>query len=100
MLLLSTSIKVIAEVALMALIGQGLLALLAGDRRHDNFFYRLLKALTGPFTRLARWITPQVVIDRHVPLAAFAMVLALWVFATLAKVSLCVDIALASTLCR
>lgn len=100
MLLLSASIKLVAEVALMALLGQGLLALLAGDRRHDNFFYKLLQGLTSPFTRLARWITPRVVIDRHIGFAAFAMVAAIWIFATMAKVSLCVQIALASPLCR
>ena len=35
-----------------------------------------------------------------VALSAWAMVLAIWIFATMAKVSLCVEIALASPLCR
>ena len=100
MLLLSAAIKLVAEIALMALLGQGLLAVLAGERRHDNFFYRMLQALTGPFTRVTRLITPRVVIDRHIPFATFALVLALWLFATLGKVSLCVEVALASPLCR
>jgi hypothetical protein len=100
MLLLVASIKLIAEIALMALLGQGLLALLAGDKRQDNFFYRLLTILTGPFTRTTRVITPRVVIDRHIPLATFALMLGVWVFATLAKVNLCVQISLASSLCQ
>lgn len=100
MLLLAATVKLIAEIALMALLGQGLLAVLAGERRHDNFFYKLLQTLTRPFTRVARVITPRVVIDRHIPFAAFAMVLGAWVFATLGKVSLCMQIALASPLCR
>jgi hypothetical protein len=100
MLLLVASIKLIAEIALMALLGQGFLALLAGEKRHDNFFYRTLLVLTGPFTKTTRVITPKVVIDRHIPLATFALMLAVWVFATLAKVNLCVQIGLASTLCQ
>lgn len=100
MLLAAAALKLIAEVALMALLGQGLLALLAGDRRHDNFFYKLLQALTQPFTRLTRLITPRFVIDRHIPIAAFCLVCTVWLFATLTKVQLCVQIALASPLCR
>jgi hypothetical protein len=100
MLLIAASLKLIAEIALMALLGQGFLALLAGDRRQDNFFYKLLQILTGPFTKLARVITPKVVIDRHIPFAAFALMVAVWVFATMTKVNQCVEIQLASTLCR
>lgn len=100
LLLAASTAKLIAEIALMALLGQGLLALLAGERRHDNFFYKLLQILTRPFTWIARTVTPRVVIDRHIPFAAFAMVLGIWVFATMGKVSLCVEIALASPLCR
>lgn len=100
MLLVSATVKLIAEIALMALLGQGLLAVLAGERRHDNLFYRMLQILTRPFTRVTRAITPRVVIDRHIPFATFALVLALWLFAMLSKVSLCVQVALASPLCR
>ena len=100
MLLAAASIKLVAEIALMALLGQGLLALLAGDRRHTNFFYRTLQVLTGPFTKVTRLITPRVVIDRHIPFAAFALVLMIWVVATITKVQQCVQIALASTLCQ
>lgn len=100
MLLFASSLKLIAEIALMALLGQGFLALLAGDKRQDNFFYKLLLILTGPFTKFARAITPRVVIDRHIPFAAFAVMLVVWLFATITKVNQCVEIQLASTLCR
>lgn len=92
MLLLASSIKLVAEIALMALVGQGLLALLAGERRESNFFYRLLQTLTSPFVRAVRVITPAFVLDRHVPYAAFLLMLMVWLFATLAKVNLCVQI--------
>ena len=54
MLLLVSSIKLIAEIALMALIGQWLLGLLAGATRDTNLFYQLLTVLTGPFIKGAR----------------------------------------------
>ncbi len=92
MLLLASSIKLVAEIALMALVGQGLLALLAGDRRHNNFFYRLLQTLTQPVVKTVRAITPKIVLDRHVPYAAFLLLLAVWFFATMAKVNLCLQV--------
>jgi hypothetical protein len=98
MLLLASAVKLVAEIALMAFLGQALLALLAGEKRQQNFFYRLLQVLTNPFMRAARFITPRVVIDRHVPVAAFVMLLSVWVVATIAKISLCVQMGVAQ--CR
>lgn len=92
MLLLASSIKLVAEIALMALVGQGVLALLAGERREGNFFYRLLQTLTQPVVKTVRAITPKVVLDRHVPYAAFLLMLMVWLFATIAKVNLCLQV--------
>jgi hypothetical protein len=92
MLLLATSMKLVAEIALMALIGQWIVGLLAGPRRDGNLFYRLLKVLTEPFLRGARLISPRVVIDRHVPLVAFVLLGFGWVAATVTKIQLCVEI--------
>lgn len=91
MLLLVTSIKLVAEIALMALIGQFLVGLLAGQRRDGNLFYRLLKVMTDPFVRGARFVTPRIVLDRHVPLVAFLLLGFGWLFATATKVQLCVE---------
>jgi hypothetical protein len=91
MLLLATSIKLIAEIALMALLGQWLVGLLAGARREGNLFYKLLKVMTDPFVRGARFITPRVVIDRHVPLVAFLLLGMTWSFATVSKIRLCIE---------
>ncbi len=92
MLLLVTSIKLIAEIALMALAGQFLLGLLAGAKREKNFFYRLLQVLTNPFVKGMRLITPRAVIDRHIPLAAFVLLAMVWLIATLTKINLCLQI--------
>jgi hypothetical protein len=93
MLLLTVSaIKLLAEIALMALAGQFLLGLLAGRRRESNFFYRLLQVLTNPVVRGMRFITPRAVLDRHVPLAAFALLASVWFAVTLVKVDVCLRI--------
>ena len=91
MLLLVSAVKLIAEIALLAFVGQWLLGLLAGAKRDTNFFYRLLQQLTSPFVRGARWITPRIVIDRHLPLVAFLVLGFAWLFATIAKISLCLQ---------
>ncbi len=91
MLLLVSAVKLVAEIALMALLGQGLLGLLAGERRNGNFFYRTLQVITNPFVKAMRMIAPRQVIDRHVPIAAFCLLLVVWMIATLAKINLCLQ---------
>ena len=75
----------------MALLGQGLLALLAGARRDSNFFYQLLKILTRPFTAAARFITPRQVGDHQVGFVAFFLLAVVWAIVTFEKVSLCLN---------
>lgn len=92
MLLLASSVKLIAEIALLALAGQWVLGLLAGSRRDQNLFYRLLQVLTNPFVKTVRFITPRFVLDRHIPLAAFVLLASVWLAATIAKINLCLQI--------
>ncbi len=94
MLLLVSSIKLITEIALMALVGQFLLGLLAGARRDSNLFYGVLEVLTRPFVKLTRLITPRFVLDRHVPLATFLLLALIWLVATGLKINLCVELGL------
>ena len=84
--------KLLAEIALLAMVGQAVLGLLAGAKREQNLFYQLLQVMTRPFLRGARLITPRVVIDRHVPYVAFLLVFFVWLVATLTKISICVQI--------
>jgi hypothetical protein len=92
MLLVVSAIKLIAEIALMALLGQWLLGLLAGAKRESNLFYQVLGVLTKPFVSGVRMITPRVVIDRHVPLATCLLLMMVWISATLTKINLCIEI--------
>ena len=98
MLLLASSVKLVAEIALMAFAGQWLLNLLAGARRDSNFFYRLLATLTRPFVRGARLLSPRVVLDRHLPLVAVLLLSFAWLLATITKIKLCLQIGV--ELCR
>ena len=91
MLFLVSSIKLVAEIALLAFVGQWLLGLLAGAKRDTNFFYRLLQQLTTPFIKGARWIAPRIVLDSHLPLVAFLVLGFVWVVATISKVSICLQ---------
>ena len=61
MLLLISSVKLIAEIALLSLLGQWILGLLAGQKREQNLFYQVLQVLTRPFVRATRFITPRFV---------------------------------------
>jgi uncharacterized protein YggT (Ycf19 family) len=56
-----------------SLIGQGVLALLAGQQRHGNVIYRFLGQITRPVIAATRLIIPRIVSDRH--LGALAVVL-------------------------
>jgi hypothetical protein len=62
----------------MFLLGRGLLYLLAGRKRDSNLFYQVLCVVTNPVIKATRWITPRVVLDRHIPFAAFLLVLWIW----------------------
>lgn len=92
MLLLVNILKTIAEIALMALVGQWVLGLLAGPKRDTNFFYQLLSVMTRPFVRVARLLSPPVVLDRHVPLVAFLLLAFGWLAVTVMKINICVEI--------
>ena len=83
-------LRALVEVALLALLGQGLLALLAGGRRHNNFVYRLFLVITQPVIRFARWMTPKVILDKHLPFVAFFLMFWLWILLAWVKRELCV----------
>ncbi len=95
MLLFVSSVKLIAEIALLALAGRFLLGILAGAKRESNFFYKLLDVLAQPFVKGMRFITPRVVIDRHIPMAAFMALAMVWVVITITKINICLEVGVA-----
>ena len=71
-------LKALAELAGMFLAGRGLLFLLAGMKPMDNVFYQVIAIVTDPIIRATRWVTPRLVLDRHVPIVAFGLVMWIW----------------------
>ncbi len=92
MLALVTTIKLIAEIALLALLGQWVLGLLAGAKREQNLFYQILQIIGRPFVTIARLLTPKLVLDRHVPLVAFLLLLFVWLGVTILRIQTCLQI--------
>ncbi len=98
MLAVATTVKLLAEIALLALVGQWVVGLLAGAGKDSNPFYRVLRGVGRPWVKAARWISPPVVMERHLPLVAFLVLLMVWVVAAVAKVRICLEIGVA--LCK
>lgn len=79
LLFLLSAARALVEVALLSLLGQGLVALLSGARRASNPVYRLFQIVTGPVLRGLRVVVPKVVIDRHLPYVAFFVLFWAWI---------------------
>jgi hypothetical protein len=89
-------LKALTEVAGVAFLGQGLLWVLAGTKRDQNIVYNLFKAVTSPVTRFTRIITPRVIVDAHIGLVAFFLLIVLWLILTAFKIKMVLDAAAAS----
>ena len=88
MYILVVILKAINEVALIALISQGVLYVLAGSKRENNFVYFILKTMTMPVMKFARLVTPRVVLDQHIGWVALFILLLAEVLLIAAKISL------------
>lgn len=91
MLTVLNLLQLVLYIALLALVGQGALYVLAGPKRDRNVFYQLLQVVTKPFTALVRRITPKQVADRHVPVVTFFLLLIVYAVVTFEKIRYCVQ---------
>jgi hypothetical protein len=73
-------VQLIIAIALMGLLAQGVLYVLAGRDRENNLFYKIVKTIPMPFVKLFRLITPRAIEDRLVPFAAFCGLSALFLW--------------------
>ena len=94
-LLIVSMLRALVEVAGCFMLGQGLLYVLAGRKRDDNFIYRFFALLTRPVMKVTRIITPRFVRDDHISIAAFMLLLWLWIGLAIAKRYICVSQGLA-----
>jgi hypothetical protein len=85
-------LQLVLYIPLLALIGQGVLFVLAGHKRQENFFYQLLQLISKPFTFLVRKTTPAKVSDQHVPVVTFFLLLVVYAVVTFEKISLCLSV--------
>lgn len=84
--------QLVLYIGLLALLGQGVLYVLAGAQRQRNFVYQLFQILNKPWVGAARWIAPRQVADQHVPVVAFCVMAVLYLAVTLAKIEHCIAI--------
>ena len=78
-LLLVVIAKALVELAGMFMLGRGLLYVLAGRKRAGNMFYQVMCIVTDPVLKAARWITPRLILDRHIPMVAVILLAWIWI---------------------
>lgn len=91
MLLSVVILKSLIELSLMFIVGRFLLGLLAGAKRQTNVFWQLLDVAAKPALWLTRRISPKLILDQHIPLAAASWLLIAWVLVVMAKVDMCLQ---------
>ena len=75
MALLLVILHTLILVAGLSLLGQGIVGLFNWRRRHENFVYHVFAIIARPVVSFARLVTPRVILDQHVPLVAFLLLL-------------------------
>jgi len=89
--LLLSVLRAIVEVTGCIMLGQGVLYVVAGKSRQQNFVYQMFEIVTKPVIKLTRLITPRVIRDDHIPVASFLLVAWLWIGLAIAKRYVCVS---------
>jgi hypothetical protein len=85
-------LKALFEVAALALLGQGVLYLLAGQAGEERRLSGHFHAITRPLLRVARLLVPRrLILDQHIGLVAFLLMALGWYFSVLEKQSLCME---------
>jgi hypothetical protein len=86
-------VKLVLEIALLALVGQAILwAMIRGVGRDPstNVFYRVLSVIVSPFVKAVRLVTPRFVADRHVPWAVFGLLVVGYAWTLFAIANACI----------
>ena len=88
-LFIVSALKALVEIAAMALLAQGLIGLLSGKAKENNFVYRLFQVVTGPIYKFVRFISPKFIADQHMGLACFFILFWIWIALIYAKSYVC-----------
>jgi hypothetical protein len=92
MLLTVIILKSLIELSLMFIVARFLLGLLAGAKRSTNVFWQLLDVASKPALWITRLVSPKLILDRHIPLAAASWLLIGWVLVVKVKIDLCLQL--------
>ncbi|MCC7325635.1 MAG: hypothetical protein IT521_02375 [Burkholderiales bacterium] len=77
-------VQLVVAIALMGLVGQGVLYILAGAGRERNLFYQIVRIIPSPFVKLTRLLTPRVFEDRVIPFATFCILSVIFIWLAVA----------------
>lgn len=89
MLLAVVIAKSLIELSLMFIVARFILGLLAGAKRSTNVFWQLLDIAASPALWITRRVSPKLILDKHIPLAAASWLLIAWVVVVKIKIDLC-----------
>ena len=98
MLLAIVIAKSLIELSLMFIVGRFVLGLLAGAKRDTNVFWQLLDVASKPALWLTRRVSPKLILDQHIPLAAASWLILAWMLVVKVKIDLCLELGAAA--CR
>ena len=88
-LLIARSLKLLAEIALLAWLGQAVLGALLGPRRDGNFIHGLFEAVLWPLRWFSERGLPAAWSLRWRRIVVVVLLLVLWVLMLAWKVQLC-----------
>jgi hypothetical protein len=91
MLLTVVILKSLIELSLMFIVGRFVLGLLAGAKRQSNLFWQMLDVAARPSLWLTRKVSPKLILDQHIPLAAASWMLVAWVLVVKLKIDICLQ---------
>jgi hypothetical protein len=90
-LILLSILRALVELTGFIMLGQAILFIIAGKSRHQNFVYQTFLIVTRPVIKFTRLITPRLIRDDHIPIAAFLLLLWLWLGLAVAKRYVCIS---------
>ncbi len=82
-------LKALTEIAALSLLAQGVIAVLSGKSRQQNFVYRLFQVVTAPIIKIVRAITPRFIAGQYLGLVGFFLLFWLWIALVFAKAYVC-----------
>ena len=89
-------LKSLIELSMMFVVGRFILGLLAGAKRQTNVFWQLLDVASKPALWVTRRVSPKLILDQHIPLAAVSWLLIAWVLVVMAKIDICLQLGVAA----